>query len=535
MRNMEWFGVTREGAVRARAVPLSRRRFLQSTALAAAAGPLAAGAARAQSSTLKVRSYGEIQVLDPANRLASVEDAIFGACLNKLIEFDTGTEFVWHKELAEEIEQVDPLTVKFTIRKGVPWSNGFGETTTEDVKFSFERIAGITDPNFQAAYRVDWEQLKEVEIVDAYSGVIHLNKPFAPLWTSSLPYGSGNIVCKKAVEAVGGSFTTEIPATNGPYYIKEWLPKQKTVLARNPDYVGAKPAYDEIHVFPIEDDKAAELAYEAGDVDIAGVSISGVAKYRESLPPNTKLMERSPLAYIWIGANMASPRLSDVRVRRAIQHAIDVQAIIDGAFFGVPQPSTGIIAPSLLGHRKKKLYERDVERAKALVAEAGAEGLTIKLATLNDTDYLTVAQIAQSNLAEMGITVEIDSHDSGTFWTLGDKNSPGWDQLDLILNRFTMAPDPSWATEWFTPRQIGIWNWEQFNSEEFDQLHQAAISETDQAKRAEMYVRMQDLMEESGCYTFLTHGVNAYIYRDTIVPGVSPDGQGYVFRAFGMA
>ncbi|MEX2649805.1 MAG: ABC transporter substrate-binding protein [Alphaproteobacteria bacterium] len=534
MKHIEWIGLARSGAYRARAIATTRRRFLAGTAAVGAAA--LATPARAQSGgTLKVRSYGDFQVLDPANRLASSEDAIFGATLNKLIEFDTGTEFVWHKEMAESIEQVDPLTVKFTIRPGIMWSNGFGETTTEDVKFSFERIAGITDPNFQAAYRVDWEQLREVEIIDAYSGVIHLKKPFAPLWTSSLPYGSGSIVCKRAVEAVGGSFTTEIPAINGPYFIKEWQPKQKTVLALNPSWTGPKPAFDEIVVFPIEDDKSAELAYEAGEVDITGVSISGVAKYREALPPGTKLMERAPLAYIWLGLNQANPKLADVRVRRAIQQAVDVGAIIEGAYFGVPEPSTGIIAPSLLGHRQGKLYGYDPDAARAMLAEAGAEGLSLKLAVLDDTDFQSAAQIIQANLAAIGVNVEIDTHDSGTFWTLGDKNSPGWDTLDLILNRFTMAPDPSWATEWFTPRQIGIWNWEQFNSEEFDKLHQDAISETDLNKRAKMYVRMQDLMEESGSYVFITHGINAYLYRDTLIPGVTPDGQNFIIRGFGRA
>ncbi len=534
MRNIEWIGFSRAGAFRARALPMTRRAMLAGTTAVGAA--LAAPRARAQQGgTLRVRSYGDFQVLDPANRLASSEDAIFGACLNKLIEFDAGAEFTWHTEMAESIEQVDPLTVKFTLKKGIPWSNGFGETTTEDVKFSFERIAGITDPNFEAAYRVDWEQLKEVEIVDAYSGVIHLKSSFAPLWTSSLPYGSGSIVCKKAVEAVGGSFTTEVPAYNGPYFIKEWQPKQKTVLATNPDWPGEKPAFDTIEVYPIEDDKAAEIAYEAGDIDITGVSISGVAKYRESLPANTKLMERAPLAYIWLGLNQVSPRLGDERVRRAIQHAVDIGAIIEGAYFGVPEPSTGIIAPSLIGHRAQNLYGYDPDKAKALVEEAGAAGLSLKLAVLDDTDFQSAAQIIQANLAAVGIEVEIDTHDSGTFWTLGDKNSPGWDQLDLILNRFTMAPDPSWATEWFTPRQIGIWNWEQFNSEEFDKLHQDAISETDPEKRAQMYVRMQDLMEESGSYVFITHGINAYLYRDDLVPGVTPDGQNFIFRAFGLA
>jgi peptide/nickel transport system substrate-binding protein len=94
----------------------------------------------------------------------------------------------------------------------------------------------------------------------------------------------------------------------------------------------------------------------------------------------------------------------------------------------------------------------------------------------------------------------------------------------MIYDRFSMAPDPSWATVWFTPDQIGVWNWERWNSPEFGELHKKALVEKDVAKRDEMYKKMQDLMEESGAYIFLTHEANAAVYRDNIVPATQPDG-----------
>ena len=86
-----------------------------------------------------------------------------------------------------------------------------------------------------------------------------------------------------------------------------------------------------------------------------------------------------------------------------------------------------------------------------------------------------------------------------------------------------MQPDPSFATAWFTPEQVGIWNWERFSSAEFGALHRAAMVETDPARRDRMYRRMQDLMEESGAYVFLTHEVNAAVCRDGIAPALLPD------------
>ena len=133
--------------------------------------------------------------------------------------------------------------------------------TTEDVKFSFERII---DPDLDAAYADDWATLDHVEIIDKYNGKIVLKEPFAPLWTSTLPVGSGTIISKKLVEEIGSKgFATNIIGS-GPYMFDEWRPQEMVILKKNPDYFGEEPYWDEIHLIPIEDDKAAEVAPRSG-------------------------------------------------------------------------------------------------------------------------------------------------------------------------------------------------------------------------------------------------------------------------------
>ena len=97
-----------------------------------------------------------------------------------------------------------------------------------------------------------------------------------------------------------------------------------------------------------------------------------------------------------------------------------------------------------------------------------------------------------------------------------------------------MTPDPYYATSWFTTEQAGIWNWERFSNEEFDQIHQSAYQETDLTKRAAMYQRAQDLMEESGAYRFLTHEATPVIHSAGVVPALRPDGLA-LLRYFGKA
>jgi peptide/nickel transport system substrate-binding protein len=93
-----------------------------------------------------------------------------------------------------------------------------------------------------------------------------------------------------------------------------------------------------------------------------------------------------------------------------------------------------------------------------------------------------------------------------------------------------VAPDPSWFTAWFTPDQVGQWNWERWSNAEFGELHTKALSETDPGKRATMYRRMQDLMDESAAYRFITHGVNSWTYDDALDLQLWPDAYQPVYR-----
>ncbi|MGF7162111.1 peptide/nickel transport system substrate-binding protein [Rhodoligotrophos appendicifer] len=503
---------------------LTRRQLLALTAAGTTAMTFGSRLAFAQTGkTLRTRAYSDIQILDPAYRLAQPEGDVMEAIYTRLISFKPGDSWGWELDGAEKIEQTSPTTVDFTLKPGIMFTNGFGEMTAEDVKFSYERIA---DPKTESPYKDDWANLDHVEVKDKYSGTIVLKKPFAPLWSSTLPSGSGAIMSKAAVTKAGGRFEASPPATSGPYTIKEWQPKQRLVLVPSPDWKGEKPAFDEIVIMPIDDEKAAELGFQAGEIDFTSTSVSAIPNYLKSPPANAKFVRKPSLAYVWMGMNQDNPALSDQKVRRAIQHAIDVPAVLEAAYFGAAEPSTGIVAPGLIGHREKNLYSYDPEKAKELLKEAGKEGgMELTLSVLNKQEFVNAAQAVQAQLPEVGITVTIQQYDSGTFWVLGDeKTGTTWKDIQLIIGRFSMQPDPSFATAWFTPEQIGVWNWERFNSPEFGELHVAALSETDDAKRDVMYKKMQDLMEESGDYVFLTHEAVGTLASDKINAAIRPDG-----------
>ncbi|MEL6310962.1 MAG: ABC transporter substrate-binding protein, partial [Pseudomonadota bacterium] len=230
-------------------------------------------------------------------------------------------------------------------------------------------------------------------------------------------------------------------------------------------------------------------------------------------------------AYVWVGMNQQNPALQDIRIRRAIQHAIDREVVVDAAYFGAASVGNGIIAPGVVGSRDSVAYDYDPDKARALLAEAGAEGLSLSLDILNQSERLTAAQVIQANLADVGITCEIKQNDSGTFWSLGSKDGDYFMDVQLFLQRFSMQPDPSWATVWFTPEQIGVWNWERWDSPEYKALHDEGLVTDDPVRRDEIYKQMQALMDESGSYVFLTHEVVGAVHRDTISPGLKPNGE----------
>jgi peptide/nickel transport system substrate-binding protein len=506
--------------------PISRRRVLQGAAAMGAATIAPRFAAAQDTSVLRVRSYSDIQVLDPGFRLSQPEgDVMKCIYLNLAAYVQDGETWNWEPRAAKSLTALDDTHIAFELRQGLMYSDNYGEMSAEDVKYSYERIA---DPANESPYRDDWSSLDHVEVKDKYNGIIVLKEPFAPLWTSTLPTDSACILPKAAIDAVGGKITTAPPVYSGPYRLKKWEPKQRITLERNPNWTLERPDFDEIHILPIEDESAAERGFEAGELDFTWTSVGSIPRYLQTPPEGASFVRKPSLAYVWLGMNQDNEALKDERIRHAIQLAVDRKGVVDAAYLGAAETSTGIIAPGLIGHREKNLYDRNVEEAQKLLDEAGASGLTLTLAILNKTEALTAAQVVQANLAEVGITVEIEQHDSGTFWTLGSEaDGTTWKDIQLIISRFTMQPDPSWATAWFTPQQIGVWNWERFNSPEFGELHAKALIELDTAKRNEMYIRMQDLMEQSGDYVFLTHEAVGCLYRSNVIPALRPDGVPY--------
>jgi peptide/nickel transport system substrate-binding protein len=497
---------------------ISRREFaVGSTAVATVAAlGLDTRPAQAQDQkVIRVRADIDIKVLDPGYMIGGMEIPVAYATLPRLaISAKSPEGWSWAPApFVDKLEQTDGTHIAFTLKPGFMWSGGYGEVTAEDVKYSFERI-------LVSEWKDSWSSLDHVEVTDKYSGVIVLNKPFAPVWLLSMTTVVASIVSKAAVEKLPEKkFTTDIPAQCAPYVLSQWVPKQKIVLTRNPDWKGPLPDPDEIQIIPIEDANAAELAFEAGELDLTEIAAISYNRYQGKLPEKSKLTVLPGPHYQWMGMNTENPKLKDVRVRKAIQRAVDVDTILQAAYGGVAPKAYGVVTPGCIGYREQAGYSYNPEEAKALLSEAGVSNLELDIKMENLQERLAAAQIIQANLAEVGIKLNITPLDSGPFWDLGlESKGEAWKSLELWLMEYRGQPDPSDILQWFIKDQVGVWNWERWSDPEFEELWKKGLEETDTAARSDVYLRMQEIMENTGAYLWITHQPKIFIHRDNIQP-----------------
>ncbi len=502
---------------------LSRRALL--------AGPLTlASAARGQGSHAQftVRLDKALSSLDPAFRPSPEDGSVMWAIYQKLIRFKPGTT-AWELDAAADIRQASDTVVEFTLRPGQMFTDGYGAMTAQDVKYSFERIARGQKPS---PYQSDWANLDQVDVTGELTGRIVMKQPTAYLWTIGLPDGSGCIVSRAAWEKLGDA-TALAPVGSGPYRIAGIDPQREVVLAPNPGYAGPyKPEWERITGRIVPDPKTAELAFRAGEVDFTELTPSTSGSMRNA--PGSVITQSPGLRFIWLSLNVEKPPLDDPRVRQAIAMALDVNQIVLAGYNGLAPVARALIQPQVLGYwADAPSPKRDLEGARRLLAEAGVRTPKLRLTLLNTPAFQTMGLVAQAQLKQAGIDLQLDVRDAGSYWSAG-KGEAGRD-LDLVLMRFNGKLDPNFNTQWFTSAQVGAWNWSRWRSAEFDRVNAAAGTELDEGKRAALIVRCQQLMAQSGAFVWLTYDVDLFAAKAWLKPAVMPTGSDWQLAQFSRA
>lgn len=510
------------------------RRFTRRSVLAgsaavagiAVAGRAAFGQARDKAT---VRFVRDIQNLDPAFRIGTVEGNVLRAVTQRLVSFKPGSPD-YETDAADELVQVNDRLIEFRLKDGIVFQGGYGPLTAGDVKFSFERFNTVLNKDGKRSpYASDWGALDKVEVTGRLTGRIHLKRPAPALHRITLCDISGSIVSERAFDRLGDKVQAHAIGS-GAYAMAEWVPNDRIVLKANPDYRGPKPSLAEITIKPILDAKAAELAFRSGALHFTE-SDSGLVDALAKTG-NSKIIQMDGMKYVWIGMNVERAPLDNLKVRQAIRLAIDVEGAVSAAYGGRAARANAMIQPCLIGYWKEApVYRRNLGQAKRLLAEAGYPGgIKVRLAILNRATDKALAQVTQASLAEAGIDCRIDAHEAGSYLSLG-KGDAGKD-LELSLQQFSAKMDPSFTSQWFVSSQIGIWNWQRWSNAEFDRLHEMVDSTLDPAKRAAGMIRMQQLMDESAAFCWLTYDTNLFVANTWLNPSILPNGADWQFEHF---
>jgi ABC-type transport system substrate-binding protein len=395
----------------------------------------------------------------------------------------------------------DGLVYTFHLQEGVKFHNG-NDFTAEDVEYTIDRMM---NPETQAVntdffnmiqgatdrYEGKADSVSGVKVIDDYTVQITLEKPFAP-FLANLATPSCSIYDKDATEAAGDKFGIDPSVTvgTGPFKVVSWTLNDKIVLEKNPDYFRGAPKVDGIELIQVPDDDTQKLMYENGELDI--VDLSSSASNLQYFLSNDKYKDKlvtGPEAGEWFYFfNVNEKPTDDVRVRKAIQYAIDRQTILDQLYSG-----QGVVINSMLPNGFEGSYDAaeiayDPDKSKQLLADAGyADGCDITLYQTTDSPAtLALNQIVQSMLETVGFKVTITQLDDAAFTAqrkdgkIGFAKSSWWADYN--------DPD-NFLYTFFSTKNASVRSNNYANTEVQQELEDAR-AETDSTKRMQMYAEI---------------------------------------------
>jgi len=351
-----------------------------------------------------------------------------------LVTFDAKSRPV--PDLALDYQFLDPQTLEFTLRDHLTFHDGT-PLTSDDVKATFD---GLMDRALGSPKADKLEPVDRIEAPGPSRVVFHLKRPYAPILAELvLP-----IVPRSRAFAAAAPAQDRAPIGAGPFRFSAQPDEEHIVLTPFEGYYGGKPRIRRLLIRTVRDETTRVLELLKGRADLVIGAVSppifpalhaGVRGDLRTDEPRLRILWEPGSAYAYLGLNSRSGPLSDLRVRRAICHALDVQPILKAKFRGLAQPATGMLPPGHWAYSETPGCRRDLALATQLLAEAGystargeREGLkeappgrakrTLHLTLKTSTDRFrkSIALVFQEQLAEAGIEVELRSLEYGTFF-----------------------------------------------------------------------------------------------------------------------
>ncbi|MCC7271391.1 MAG: polyamine ABC transporter substrate-binding protein [Alphaproteobacteria bacterium] len=375
-------------------------------AAALAAVTLWTGPVTAQQ-TVRVGIHGaDIGSLDPHMSAQTIDNVIHAWIYGGLVRFPAGTidPARIEPDLAESwAKSADGLVWTFTLRPGVQFHHGYGEVTADDVVYSLKRGGNPKT----SAFASDFQSFDKVEAPDPRTVRITLKSPVPSLLGLVTAQRGGYVVSRKADQEAGGQYTAKAIGT-GPFQLDEYRPKQFVALAANPGYFRGKPKVDRVVYRFIPANESRDLAFRAGELDLFYGRKEQRWVDRMKSTPGLVIDVFGPGELRLINLNTSMKPFDDIRVRRAVAHAINRADFVKFVGADVVTPNPSVVPVGYLGYTDKVTrFDYDPEKSKRLLKEAGyPDGITIKVLGSNRS-FVEPYQLLQAQLAKAGITMEL--------------------------------------------------------------------------------------------------------------------------------
>jgi peptide/nickel transport system substrate-binding protein len=446
--------------------------------------------------------------LDPRVGVDAQSERIDDLLFDSLVRRDE--HFNLKPWLAESWEIPDPLTYVFHLHRGVRFDNG-QLLTSRDVKWTFD---SLLSGKIRSAKTSTYAPVSRIDAPDDYTVIFHLKQPFAPLlWNLSdgasgiVPYGSGE------------DFNRH-PVGSGPFRFVSAQQDKEVVIERNPSYWATPAKLDrvEFKVIPDATTRALELRKQSADVAINSLVADTVVTLERDR--NLTVMESPGTIYAYLALNLRDPILKDVRVRRAIAYAVNVQPIIQYLLRDEARPAYSVLPPQHWAYDGDvERYPHDPERAREILDAAGYRPvngvrfhLTMKTSTEESTRLL--AAVLQQQLRQVGIALDIRTFEFATFFADISKgayqmHSLRWvggnldpDIFEHIFDSASFAPKRANRTFYSNPR--------------LDELIREGRSTLDEQKRKAIYGEIQQILARDLPYINLWYLDNVLVHNNRV-------------------
>jgi peptide/nickel transport system substrate-binding protein len=480
-------------------------------------------------------TIGEATNLIPALASDVSSTSITGNIYRGLIKYDENLQLI--PDLAESWEiSEDQLTITFKLKKNIVWEDGV-PFTSADCLFTWQLMS---DPQTPTPYGEDFTQIQEALTPDEHTFVVTYKRTLA----QALNIWGFSIMPRHLLEGVNldESPLARRPVGNGPFRMESWEVGQRVTLAASTSYEKGRPPLDNLITLYIPDMSTQMMELRIGNLDMMTLTPDQWEEAQADLQITEayNFFKYLAFAYTYLGFNNEDPRLSDLRVRRAINYAINKEEIVEGVLLGLGQVANGPFKPDMWANNTNvKPYPYDPAKARALLAEAGwtdinndgyveKDGQRFVLTIITNQGNKSremCALIIQARLKEVGIEVKIRVLE----WAAMTKEYLDKHDFEACIMGWTIPLDPD-LFDVFNSTKVnhGELNFISYKNPEVDELIDTARFSLDRTVRKAALDRIQEIFYEDVPYVFLYVPDSLLLINKRFVgPRTSPIGVGF--------